>query len=186
VLHPRRAKNGHSLALASSFLRSSAAAATPGGLSPPSAPRPGVLVGLFGLGGGIVIVPALFFLYLRQGFPAELCMHLAVGSSLATVVFTSSLTSAMAHHGHGAIPSPVLGACGRQSWPAALGAVLAEHAPGRCLRVFFGLFELLVAAQLALAPRPDAHRNLPGSGGMWLVGTGIGALSTLLGIGGGR
>jgi len=76
-------------------------------------------------------------------------------------------------------------------WPeivagAALGAVLAEHAPGRFLRVFFGLFELLVAVQLALAPRPDAHRDLPGTGGMWLVGTGIGALSTLRGIGGGR
>jgi len=68
---------------------------------------------------------------------------------------------------------------------AALGVVVAEHAPSRFLRVFFGLFELLVAAQLALAPRPDAHRDLPGTGGMWLVGTGIGALSTLLGIGGG-
>ena len=145
----------------------------------------GLLAGLFGLGGGIVIVPALFFLYLQRGFPAELCMHLAVGSSLATVVFTS-ITSAMAHHCHGAVRWPVV----RRLSPgivagAALGAVLAEHSPGRFLRVFFGLFELLVAAQLALAPRPDAHRNLPGSGGMWLVGTGIGALSTLLGIGGG-
>ncbi|MGH8586991.1 MAG: sulfite exporter TauE/SafE family protein [Gammaproteobacteria bacterium] len=145
----------------------------------------GLLAGLFGLGGGIVIVPALFFLYLRQGFPAELCMHLAVGSSLATVVFTS-LTSAMAHHRHGAVRWPVV----RRLSPgivagAALGAVLAEYAPGRFLRVFFGLFELLVAAQLALAPRPDLHRELPGAGGMWLVGTGIGALSTLLGIGGG-
>ena len=75
-------------------------------------------------------------------------------------------------------------------WPgivagAALGAGLAEHGPGRFLRVFFGLFELLVAAQFTLAPRPNAHRDLPGTGGMWLVGTGIGALGTLLGIGGG-
>ena len=60
-----------------------------------------------------------------------------------------------------------------------------QHAPGRFLRVFFGLFELLVAARLALASRPDAYRELPGTGGMWLVGTGIGTLSTLLGIGGG-
>ena len=143
----------------------------------------GVLVGLFALGRGIVMVPALFFLYLRQGFPAS-CMHLAVGSSLATVVFIS-ITSAMAHHRHDAVRWPVV----RRLSPgivagAALGAVLAEHAPGRFLRVFFGLFELLVAAQLALAPPPDAHRNLPGTGGMWLVGTGIGA-SILLGIGGG-
>ena len=101
------------------------------------------------------------------------------------MVFTS-ITSAMAHHRHGAVRWPVV----RRLSPgivagAALGAVLAEHVSGGFLRVFFGLFELLVAAQLALAPRPDAHRDLPGTGGMWLVGTGIGALSTLLGIGGG-
>jgi uncharacterized protein len=54
-----------------------------------------------------VIVPALFFLYLRQGFTRELCMHLAVGSSLATVVFTS-ITSALAHHRHGAVRWPVV------------------------------------------------------------------------------
>ncbi len=92
------------------------------------------------------------------------------------------------HLGHG--PSPPRPGPLARFWPgivagAALGAVLAEHAPGRFLRVFFGLFELLVAAQHALAPRPDAHRDLPGTGAMWLVGTGIGALGTLLGIGGG-
>ena len=86
----------------------------------------GLLAGLFGLGGGIVIVPALFFLYLQRGFPAELCMHLAVGSSLATVVFTS-ITSAMAHHRHGAVRWPVV----RRLSPgivagAAFGAMLAE------------------------------------------------------------
>ena len=79
-------------------------------------------------------------------------MHLAVGSSLATVVFTS-ITSAMAHHRHGAVRWPMV----RRLSPgivagAALGAVLAEHAPGRFLRVFFGLFELLVAAQFAVGP----------------------------------
>jgi uncharacterized protein len=110
-------------------------------------------------------------------------MHLAVGSSLATVV---SITSAMAHHRHGAVQWPVV----RRLSPgivagAALGAVLAKHAPGRFLWVFFGLFELLVAVQLALASRPDPRRDLLGTGGMWLAGTGIGALSTLLGIGGG-
>ena len=69
---------------------------------------------------------------------------------------------------------------------AALGAVLAEHAPGRFLRVFFGLFDFLVAAQLALAPGPGAYRELPGTGGMWLVGTGIGALLPCSGSAGGR
>ncbi len=145
----------------------------------------GALAGLFGLGGGIVVVPALYFLYLRQGFPAELCMHLAVGSSLATVAFTS-LTSATAHHRHGAVLWPVVWRLSPGiAAGAALGAVLAEHVPGRFLRIFFGVFEIAVAIQLALAARPDAHRELPGAGAMGAAGAGIGALSTLLGIGGG-
>ncbi len=145
----------------------------------------GVLAGLFGLGGGIVVVPGLYFLYLRHGFASEICMHLAVGSSLAAVVCTS-IASAIAHHRHGAVRWPVV----RRLSPgivagAALGAALAEHAPGTLLRTFFGLFELLVAIQLALASRPAAHRELPGTGSMWALGSGIGALSSLLGIGGG-
>jgi uncharacterized membrane protein YfcA len=130
-----------------------------------------------------VIVPALFFLYLRRASRASSACT-SRSAALATVVFTS-ITSALAHHRHGAVRWPVV----RRLWPgivagAALGAVLAEHAPGRFLRVFFGPFEILVAVPLALAPRPNAHRDLHGAGGMWLVDTGIGALSTLLGIGG--
>ncbi len=145
----------------------------------------GLLAGLLGIGGGIVIVPALFFLYHWQDFPKELTMHIAVGSSLATVVFTS-LTSAYAHHRRGAvlwpctvrlIPGIVAGA-----W---LGAALADHLPERALRIGFGLFELLVAAQLALGFKPQAQRLLPGGLGMAVTGLIIGAVSTVLGIGGG-
>lgn len=145
----------------------------------------GLLAGLLGIGGGIVIVPALFFLYQWQDFPKELTMHMAVGSSLATVVFTS-LTSAYAHHRRGGvlwpctvrlIPGIVAGA-----W---LGAALADHLPERALRMGFGLFELVVAVQLAVGFRPQAHRLLPGSPGMAATGLIIGAVSAVLGIGGG-
>jgi uncharacterized membrane protein YfcA len=140
---------------------------------------------LLGIGGGIVIVPALFFLYHWQDFPSALIMHMAVGSSLATVVFTS-LTSTYAHHHRGAvlwpcivrlIPGIVAGA-----W---LGAVLADHLPERALRSGFGLFELLVAAQLVFGFKPQAHQRLPGPLGMAVAGLIIGTVSTVLGIGGG-
>jgi uncharacterized membrane protein YfcA len=145
----------------------------------------GLLAGLLGIGGGIVIVPVLFFLYHWQDFPRELSMHMAVGSSLATVVFTS-LISAYAHHRRGAVlwpsvarlvPGVVVGAL--------LGAAIAGYLPGRTLRVCFGLFELFVGAQLAFGFKPMPHRLLPGSAGMAFAGVIVGSVSTVLGIGGG-
>lgn len=145
----------------------------------------GLLAGLLGVGGGIVVVPVLFFLFRSQDLPQDLTMHMAVGSSLATVVFTS-LTSSYAHHRHGAVAWPIVG----RFVPgivvgAIIGAAVADHLPGRVLRVVFGLFELLVAAQLALGLRPAPHRALPGRTVLAAVGAFIGTASTVLGIGGG-
>jgi uncharacterized membrane protein YfcA len=145
----------------------------------------GVLAGLFGVGGGLVIVPVLAFLFQQQGIPSEVLMHLAVGTSLATIVFTS-LSSVYAHHRRGAVqwsavarlaPGIVIGA-----W---IGAVLAERLPGVQLRTVFGVFELLVALQMGLALRASAHRRLPGWMGMGIAGSIIGAVSAIVGIGGG-
>lgn len=145
----------------------------------------GLLAGLLGVGGGLVVVPVLLFLYLFQGFPAQHAMHLAVGSSLMTVVFTS-VASAASHHHHGVVrwaavaalvPGIVVGAL--------LGAGLAELISGHALRSVFGLFELVVAAQLLLGFRPAPHRELPVGLPLAVTGAGIGALSALLGIGGG-
>ncbi|HCJ30959.1 MAG TPA: hypothetical protein DHV63_17090, partial [Pseudomonas sp.] len=62
----------------------------------------GVLAGLFGVGGGMVIVPVLVFSFTMQGFDPLVLTHLAVGTSLATIVFTS-LNSIRAHHRRGAV-----------------------------------------------------------------------------------
>ena len=62
----------------------------------------GFIAGLFGVGGGLTIVPLLFMLFAAQGFPPEHVMHLALGTSMATIVVTS-VSSMRAHHGHGAV-----------------------------------------------------------------------------------
>lgn len=145
----------------------------------------GITAGLMGLGGGIIIVPALLFLFIRQGFPDNILMHLAVATSLATIVVTA-LTSTYAHHRHRAVlwnsvkllvPGIILGSL--------LGAVIADSLPSDRLRMAFGIFECLVAAQIGFGFRPSPQRDLPGTSSMVAAGGGIGALSTVLGIGGG-
>jgi uncharacterized membrane protein YfcA len=145
----------------------------------------GFLGGLLGLGGGIVVVPALYFLYVWQQFPPEVTMHLAVGTSLATAVFTAG-TSTLAHHRHGAVqwaafrslaPGVLLGGL--------LGGLIADSMPTATLRTVFGLFEIFVAAQMAAGLKPRPQRRLPGTTAMWTTGAGIGTASAVLGIGGG-
>lgn len=145
----------------------------------------GVLAGLFGVGGGLVIVPVLAFLFRQQGISPDVLMHLAVGTSLATIVLTS-LSSVYAHHRRGAVqwrlvwqlsPGIILGAL--------LGAALAERLPGEQLRTVFGVFELLVALQMGSGLKASPHRGLPQWPGMIIAGSLIGGISSIVGIGGG-
>ncbi len=145
----------------------------------------GVLAGLLGIGGGLVIVPALAAVFALQGFPDNLLMHFALGTSLAAIVPTS-IASLLAHHRRGSVhweavrsltPGIVLGALA--------GAWLAGQSSSTGLRVFFGCFEVLVALQLAFGRQPGVHRELPGVFGQELAGVLIGGVSSLLGIGGG-
>lgn len=145
----------------------------------------GTLAGLLGVGGGLVIVPALAFAFAAQGFDAAVLMHLAIGTSLATIVMTS-LSSVAAHHRRGAVQWPLF----RRLMPgiiagAWLGAALAEMLPGKDLRAVFAAFELLVALQMGLNLRPAARRTPPGAAGLAAAGAVIGAVSAIVGIGGG-
>jgi len=145
----------------------------------------GVLAGLFGVGGGLVIVPVLVFIFKGQGVSAEVIMHLAIGTSLATIVITS-ISSVRAHHQHGA----VLWAAFHRLTPGIvagtlLGAYIVDHLPNDALRIIFGVFELLVAAQMGLGLKTAPHRQLPGWPGMSLAGIIIGKVSAIIGIGGG-
>lgn len=145
----------------------------------------GVLAGLLGVGGGLIIVPILALGFASQGVAAEVQMHLAVGTSLATIIFTS-LSSVYAHHRRGAVewgafsrlaPGIVVGALA--------GALVTRWLPTLSLRYLFGVFELLVALQMALNLKPAAHRSLPGAWGMSGAGGVIGGLSAMVGVGGG-
>lgn len=145
----------------------------------------GVIGGLMGLGGGIVIVPALYFLFVWQGFPAEFIMQLAVATSLATIIFTA-VASTRAHHLRGAVMwSAVRGLTPGIVPGAILGGFVVALVPSDVLRVAFGLFEIAVAAQIAFGAKPPPQRTLPGRGGQFAAGGVIGSLSAILGIGGG-
>lgn len=145
----------------------------------------GVVAGLFGVGGGLIIVPALLFIFHGSGMSATVVMHMAIGTSLATIMVTS-LSSVRAHHQHGAV-----------LWPAVikltpgivagtlLGAYIVNQLPNAALRIIFGVFELLVAAQMAFGIKASAHRQLPGWWGMSVTGAIIGKVSAIIGIGGG-
>ena len=143
----------------------------------------GVLAGLFGVGGGIIIVPVLVFSFTLQGFNSEVLTHLAVGTSLATIIFTS-INSIREHHRKGAVRWPLF------VWMtlgiligAGLGALTAEAIAGPHLQKIIGVFALVIAAQMALEFKPKASRTVPG--GLTLAGSVIGWASAIFGIGGG-
>jgi uncharacterized membrane protein YfcA len=145
----------------------------------------GIMAGLLGVGGGLIIVPALLFLFAAHDFPASMAMHMAVGTSLASILFTS-VSSAAAHHRRGSVlwtttlslsPGIVAG--------AALGGFIADLMSGTALRAVFAAFEFLAAWQLWRAYTPPPGRVLPGLAGLFLAGVVIGTVSTIIGIGGG-
>ena len=145
----------------------------------------GFLAGLFGVGGGLVLVPVLLLMFDAQHFTAEYTMRLALGTSMATIVFTS-LASMRKHHQHGAVIWQVV----RRITPGillgtALGTLLASSIPTRGLGIFFTLFVYFAAAQILIDKRPHASRQLPGLAGMTLTGTFTGWISSLVSIGGG-
>ena len=145
----------------------------------------GVLAGLLGVGGGIIIVPVLTFLFTSQGLPAPYIAHLALGTSLATIIFTS-VSSLRAHHGRGAVEWRVVRRISAGIVVGTLaGSWVAAQLSTRSLKVFFVAFLYYVAIQMLLNIRPKPSRQLPGTGGMFGVGGIIGAVSSLVGIGGG-
>ncbi|MFJ7882597.1 sulfite exporter TauE/SafE family protein [Pseudomonas sp. NPDC096917] len=145
----------------------------------------GVLAGLFGVGGGIIIVPVLVFSFTLQGFNTEVLTHLAVGTSLATIIFTS-INSIREHHRKGAVLWPLF------TWMtlgiligAGIGALTADAIAGPHLQKIIGVFALIIAVQMALELKPKASRTVPGKLGLTVAGSVIGWASAIFGIGGG-
>lgn len=145
----------------------------------------GLFSGMFGIGGGTILVPVLLMLFKMQDFPTPYIMHLALGTSMATILFTS-LASMRKHHQHGAVNWVVV----RTMTPGilfgtALGALCAAFISPRGLGIFFTLFVYFAAIQILFELRPQASRQLPGITGMTLTGTFTGWISSLVSIGGG-
>lgn len=145
----------------------------------------GFLGGMFGIGGGTLLVPILLMLFEAQHFPTGSAMHLALGSSMAIILFTAA-ASMRKHHQHGAVNwRVVIGITPGIMLGAALGAFLAASVSPRFLAIFFTLFVYFAATQILLDVRPHAARQLPGPAGLTLAGTFTGWLSTLVSVGGG-
>ena len=148
----------------------------------------GVLAGLLGIGGGLVLIGALFWLLPAYGIPQDAAMHAALASSLASIVLTAS-SSARAHHRRGSVlwptvawmvPGLLLG-----GW---LGSLVAVALQGEVLRWCVAVYCFLVAAQMAFGgPRGGAAQPgvVPIGWPMSVAGGGIGAVSAVVGIGGG-
>lgn len=145
----------------------------------------GFLAGLLGIGGGLVIVPALMLIFPYQGVAAPVVAHTAIATSLATVVVTS-LIATSSHHRHGAVDWSIF----RHMAPgllsgALVGAVVATRLPGETLRVFFGLFAILAAIQMGFQMQPASKGRLPAELSLAMIGIVIGLISSLVGVGGG-
>ena len=145
----------------------------------------GILAGLFGIGGGLVLVPILVYCFTRQGIDPAIIMHLALGTSMATIVFTA-VSSFWFHHRRGAVQWTVvrrivLGIL----LGTFLGSCFAALMSTRFLKGFFVLFLYYVAVQMITGKKPKPSRHLPGRAGMFGVGNVIGVVSSLVGIGGG-
>lgn len=145
----------------------------------------GILAGLFGVGGGLIIVPVLIFSFDALGISDDVATHLAIGTSLATIIFTS-LSSAQAHNSKGNIDWRIV------KWLAigiifgcVLGGFTASLLQGVTLKIIIGCFVICMAIQLGFNLKPKASKSLPKEPGLTIVGSIIGWASAIFGIGGG-
>jgi len=145
----------------------------------------GILAGLLGIGGGLVIVPMLVFCFTWQKIPSDLMMHLALGTSMASIMFTA-VSSFWAHHQRGAVHWMVVRRIVLGIFVGTfLGTCIAARLSTGLLKIFFVVFLYYVAIQMLTGRKPKGSRQLPGSFGMFGIGNVIGAISSLVGIGGG-
>ncbi len=145
----------------------------------------GFAAGLFGVGGGLIIVPVLYYIFSTQGYDQQHLMHMAIATSLATIVITS-ISSTLAHHKKQAVlwpvvlllvPGIIVG-----SW---FGGIFASALDNKILSSVFAVFELTVAINLLLKKQPAQHQTSIKKSVATAGGTVIGFISTVVGIGGG-
>lgn len=147
----------------------------------------GFAAGLFGVGGGLIIVPILYVVFTQMHYDPSIIMHMALGTSLATIIVTS-ISSVSAHHKKGAVlwqvfrnltPGLALGAF--------MGAGIADYLSGQGLQLLIGCFALWVAFKMfrGASVAVDPQQKLPAVPLQVMAGGGIGIASAIFGIGGG-
>lgn len=145
----------------------------------------GFFSGLLGIGGGLIMVPVLAFMFELQHVAPQNILHLSLGTSMATILFTS-VFSTYQHHAHRAVnwdafrfitPGILLG--------TGIGAMIVGYVPIKWLTVFFVLFVYFAAVQMWAGFKPDATRDYPSRREVTLAGMVIGCISSLVSIGGG-
>jgi uncharacterized membrane protein YfcA len=143
----------------------------------------GFFAGLLGIGGGIIIVSTLAIMFATRGVAPGYAMHLAIGTSLAAIIF-GSFASFRAHDRRGAVDWAVVRAMGPGLLAGVLlGAFTARLLPTVFLKRFFVGFTLFVIAQMIFGLKPKPSRGLPGRGPLSAVAVVIGACSSLFGGG---
>jgi uncharacterized membrane protein YfcA len=145
----------------------------------------GFFAGMLGIGGGVIIVPLLVFLFAAQHFQPERILHLALGTSLASIVFTN-LSSVRAHHLRGGVRWDIV----RAATPAIIagtlvGTAFADRMSSRYLAIIFTVFVFFSSLQMWVDSKPVATRTLPGKFGLSTAGFAVGTLCSLVGVGGG-
>lgn len=145
----------------------------------------GFMAGLLGIGGGMLLVPFMTFLFTLNGFPSELIVKVAIATSLATILFTS-LSSVRAHHKKGAVRWDIAKPMGIGAFVGTfIGANFAGALKSSWLALFFAVFVGFSALQMLRSKKPKPSRDVPGSTGLGLMGSLIGFISSLVGAGGG-
>jgi len=146
----------------------------------------GILAGLLGVGGGIVIVPVLYFLLQGFGVSPESAMSIATATSLATIVPTA-ISSIRAHYKKNNIDAEIL-----KTWSVVIlfaaiaGSLLASSVRGTALTLMFGIVAILVSMNMLFrAGAPALFQHLPGKIGQFFMALAVGGLSVMIGIGGG-
>lgn len=145
----------------------------------------GLMGGMLGIGGGLVVVPGLVLIFTAEHMAPSIMTHMAVGTSLATIVVTS-VSAIREHHRRGAIEWPLF----RQMAPALMagsiiGSLIAHAMHGPILQRLFGLFALIISVQMFFNIKPTGHAELPDRRHLSLASVAIGAAASLFGIGGG-
>ncbi len=145
----------------------------------------GFVAGLLGIGGGGIMVPILTTIFIHQGVPVDEVVHLALGTSMASIIFTS-LASLRAHHARGGVLWEVVRGMAIGILAGTfLATFIAVSISSLYLAIFFSVFMAYASAQMFINKKPKPDKAISGTGELLLAGTGIGAISALVSIGGG-